>query len=94
VKQEDRIRATSTSFFEAQRERWKNILDRFVWCTHCVWTTITDADVSKFKRIKRIRDKIAHGVMAAPPAEAVRLAEELALKLQRLRVNEAPNPSK
>jgi hypothetical protein len=94
LKHEDRIPSTMTSFLEVQqRERWTNLQDRFVWCAYCVWTAITDADVSEFKRIKKIRDKIAHGTMAVPPAESVRVAEELASKLQRLRANKASDSS-
>jgi hypothetical protein len=82
---EARVQATSTSFFEAQRERWTNLLDRFAWCALCAWPSVTDADVSEFKRLKKIRDEIAHGSIAGPPAEAVQAAGGMAMKLQRLR---------
>ena len=77
-----RVRNTTQAFFEGQRERWTTLKDRFVWCVLSVWTNLTDADVDDFKRLKKIRDEIAHGSLAAPPDDAVRAAERLAAKLQ------------
>jgi hypothetical protein len=80
---ESRIQSTSADFFEAQRKHWTNLYDRFAWCAICVWTRITDEDVTEFKRLKKIRDDIAHGSISAPDIAAVSAAEKLALKLQR-----------
>lgn len=78
----DRVRASSVEFFEGQLERWTTLRDRFVWCTLSVWTHLTDTDVESFKDLKKLRDKIAHGELASPPADAVIAAERLAIKLQ------------
>jgi hypothetical protein len=84
---EARLQATSTTLFEAQQERWwTTLLDRFVWCALCAWPSVSDADVQEFKRLKKTRDDIAHGNISEPPAEDVRAAEVLALKLLRFHV--------
>lgn len=67
--------------FDGQRKRLVNIGDRFVWCLLCTWTHLSDMDVEEFKRLKKIRDDIAHGSIAAPPASAAVAAEKLAAKL-------------
>ncbi len=59
----------------------KNLRDRFVWCAFCVWTSITDDDVKEFKRLKDIRDAIAHGSIGAPPSEAVVSIKALTIKV-------------
>jgi hypothetical protein len=79
INSEDRVRAVSTSFFEAQRERWTTLNDRFVWCALCIWTHVSDSDIEEFKRLKKIRDDIAHGSIAEPPAESVSAVERLAV---------------
>lgn len=81
---QERVRTASTSFFEGQRERWTTLKDRFIWCALCVWTHVSDSDIDEFKRLKNIRDDIAHGSIAELPAESVRAAEKLAAKLQWL----------
>jgi hypothetical protein len=79
---EDRLRSTSSTFFEAQHERWTSLADRFVWCAICVWSRIDEADVTEFRRLKKIRDEIAHGSLAEPLEESVRAVQRLAMKLQ------------
>lgn len=59
----------------------KNLHDRFIWCAMCFWTSITDSDVTEFKRLKDIRDAIAHGSIDAPSTEAVRAVEALTIKV-------------
>ena len=78
----DRVAASTQDFFDGQRQRWTNLRDRFVWCVLFVWTHLCDADVEEFRRIKKIRDGIAHGSIATPPHSAVAGAEKLAAKLQ------------
>lgn len=73
--------ATTQSFFDSQRQKWKSLGDRFVWCVLCAWPQLSDADVQVFKRLKAVRDDIAHGSIAAPPSDAVVLVEKLAAKL-------------
>lgn len=77
----DRMAASAQGFFEGQHQRWTNLRDRFVWCALCVWTHLRDTDVEEFKRLKEIRDDIAHGSAATPPAEAVTAIELLALRI-------------
>lgn len=77
-----RVEASGAAFFGTQHERWKSLQERFLWCALTVWTHLTDDDVDNFARIKKIRDQIAHGEIAAPTPEAVILVERLAAKLQ------------
>jgi len=80
---ESRLQQASQDFFNSQRERWIALKDRFVWCALCVWTNLTDDDIEQFKRLKKIRDDIAHGSIAAPPEMAVVSAQKLAEKLHQ-----------
>ena len=77
-----RAAVTTQDFFDAQRKKWTNLKDRFVWCVICAWPHLSDSDAEEFKRLKTIRDEIAHGSLASPPADAVRAVEKLAAKLQ------------
>lgn len=74
--------ATTKAFLDGQRQKWTNLQDRFVWCLICAWPHLSDSDTEEFKRLKTIRDAIAHGSLAAPPADAVSAVEKLAAKLQ------------
>ena len=74
--------ATTQAFFDGQRQKWTNLNDRFVWCVLCAWPHLSDSDADEFKRLKTIRDEIAHGFLATPPVDAVRAVEKLAAKLQ------------
>lgn len=76
-----RVASAAQDFFDGQRQRLTNLRDRFVWCVLCVWTHLSDADVEEFKRLKTVRDDIAHGSIATPPYSAVAGAEKLAAKL-------------
>jgi hypothetical protein len=77
-----RLRKAGTAFFGTQHERWTSLQERFVWCALTVWTHLADDDVDNFARVKKVRDQIAHGEIAAPPADAVVLVERVAAKLQ------------
>ena len=77
-----RVQTTGTAFFGTQHERWKSLQERFVWCALTVWTHLTDDDVDTFAKVKKMRDQIAHGEIASPSAEAVKLVERVAAKLQ------------
>lgn len=72
---------SAKALFERHTENMKNLRDRFVWCALCAWTSIADSDVAEFKRLKDIRDAIAHGSIDAPPSEAVRAIEALVIKV-------------
>ncbi|HUW27186.1 MAG TPA: hypothetical protein VMV97_01130 [Sulfuriferula sp.] len=78
----DRVRASMADFLVAQSERWKALQERFIWCALSVWTQLTDVDVDSFKEVKRVRDQLAHGEIATPPAHSVIAVEQLAKKLQ------------
>jgi hypothetical protein len=82
VRVPERVQATGTSFFVIQHESWKSLQERFAWCALTVWTHLTDDDVNNFATVKRVRDQLAHGEIATPPAEAVALVERVAAKLQ------------
>lgn len=57
---------------------WHRLLDRFVWCATCAWSSVTDDDVKLFKQLKSARDAIAHGKASEPPVGFARKAELLA----------------
>jgi hypothetical protein len=59
----------------------RTLLDRFIWCAICSWPNVSDADVNDFRDLKRVRDQIAHGSIAAPPKNSVASAKKLASKL-------------
>lgn len=82
AKAPDRVQVTAASFLGSQPERWKSLQERFTWCALTVWSHVTDEDVANFARVKKVRDQIAHGEVAAPPADAVALIERVAAKLQ------------
>lgn len=78
----ERFRPTASSFLGTQPEQWKFLQERFTWCALTIWNHVTDEDVANFARVKKVRDQIAHGEIAAPPADAVVLIERVAAKLQ------------
>lgn len=84
IQSPDRIRESSIMFFQRQREHWKSLQDRFVWCALSIWTHLSDDDIETFKRLKKVRDKIAHGEITEPPGNAVIEIERLIIKLQNL----------
>lgn len=77
-----RLSKSLPGFLEEHVARSKTLGDRFVWCSICLWSEISDADIAEFRRLKKVRDAIAHGEIASPPLEAVRSVEALAAKLQ------------
>jgi hypothetical protein len=78
----DRVRKYGDQFLLSQHERWKNLSDRFHWCAMTVWPHLTDNDVRDFLEIKKIRDRLTHGVIAEPPSSAVVAVERISAKLQ------------
>lgn len=77
-----RLESNGAIFFGAQHERWRSLQERFIWCALTVWTHLSDEDLDNFSNVKKVRDQIAHGEIAAPTAEAVALVERIAAKLQ------------
>lgn len=78
---DDRTRDVVLPFLEEQREHWKTLRERFAWCVVASWTHLTRSDVEDFLRLKRVRDDIAHGVIATPNAADVHAVERLATLL-------------
>jgi hypothetical protein len=76
-----RLQASLLGFLVSQRQNWTTLRDRFVWCALCTWTHLDDADVSAFTDLKKIRDKIAHGTISGPPADAVAIVQNLATRI-------------
>lgn len=73
--------ATTLNLVRCQVAALKNLFDRFVWCTACTWTDLTEADIALFKELKSARDAIAHGRASEPPLGFARSAESLARKV-------------
>jgi hypothetical protein len=69
------------ALLQRHTDNMKNLRDRFVWCSLCAWTSITDDDVTEFKRLKDIRDAIAHGSIDTPPSAAVLALQALTVKV-------------
>ncbi|KRB99525.1 hypothetical protein ASE11_07365 [Hydrogenophaga sp. Root209] len=73
--------AVTSSMLQTKMEALTNLFDRFVWCAACVWTDLTESDVSHFLELKKARDDIAHGRASEPPAGFARSAQLLAHKI-------------
>ncbi len=66
-----------------QPREWKTLQDRFAWCSVVVWTQLTDNDIATFRMLKKVRDRLAHGEITAPPSPSVQVIEDLVKKLLR-----------
>ena len=75
-----RVSTSLAGLFES-RNNWTNLADRFIWCVVSVWKNLTDNDIKEFKRLKKIRDGIAHGDISSPDRAAVIAVQCLAKKL-------------
>lgn len=80
---DERTRGVALPFFDEQREHWKTLRERFAWCVVCRWTHLSRSDVEDFLRLKRVRDDIAHGVIATPAGRDVDAVARLATLLHR-----------
>jgi hypothetical protein len=69
------------ALLQRHTDNMKNLRDRFVWCSLCAWTSVTDDDVTEFKRLKDIRDAIAHGSIDAPQRADVVSLQALTIKV-------------
>lgn len=76
-----RVSSSLASLIESRLENWKNLTDRFVWCVVSVWKHLSDDDIGEFKRLKKVRDRIAHGEIASPDPAAVVAVENLVMKI-------------
>lgn len=80
VSAESRVGVSIARLLE-NRDNWTNLADRFVWCVASVWTHLADDDVDEFKRLKYVRDGIAHGRIARPERADVQAVERLVQRL-------------
>lgn len=80
-----RLEAAARELSSVPAGRAKALVERFMWCSLCVWTQLDDSDVAGFRMIKTARNQIAHGVTKAPDHAAVAEAERLATKLHQPR---------
>jgi hypothetical protein len=78
---EARIGDAAERLLEQKADNWVNLADLFVWCVASVWKHLDLEDVREFQRLKKIRDNIAHGNVAAPPTGSAAAAEALAMKI-------------
>lgn len=72
-----RVTEAAGQLFESKEANWVNLADRFVWCVASTWKHLADGDISEFRRLKRMRDRIAHGVVAGPDRDSVVAVERL-----------------
>lgn len=79
----ERLSISLQSLFSKQRDSWRSLGDRFVWCAACVWEDLSDDDIKQFKKLKDQRDAIAHGRISVLEASAVDAVKKLATKLGR-----------
>jgi hypothetical protein len=74
-------RQFTMGLLKRQAEQLRSLGDRFIWCATFVWTNLLDEDVDQFKKLKDVRDGIAHGRLPEPPAGFSLIAEKLAQKI-------------
>lgn len=65
-----------------QRDVLRTLAGRFDWCAQAVWRGLTVEARHDFRKLKKVRDDIAHGTVTEPSAASVRAVEYLAGELQ------------
>jgi len=76
-----RVAMSLRKVLEDRDENWANLAERFVWCVASVWDHLGDDDVTEFRRMKKTRDRIAHGDIASPDRADVVAAERLLMRM-------------
>ena len=78
-----RLTYASRQFLTSQKDATKRptLNERFFWCVLLQWTSLADADIEQFRRLKGLRDEIAHGDVSEPPSETVDQAERLVARI-------------
>jgi hypothetical protein len=76
-----RVADSLARLLESRDENWNSLADRFIWCVVSTWGHLTDRDVTEFKRLKKLRDSIAHGEVSTVPKAAVIAAENLSRRI-------------
>ena len=71
----------SLSALLQERLGWGNVADRFVWCVSSFWESFGPDEIDEFKRLKRLRDGIAHGSGPEPTASDVSALLRLARRV-------------
>jgi hypothetical protein len=80
----DRIKKIGVDFFVKREAESKNLTQRFIWCALLVWKNLEDNDIEDFKKIKKIRDEIAHGEKIPESTFPISKAEKLLLKIIKI----------
>lgn len=76
-----RLAKSARQFFLDRQTESKNLTQRFMWCSILRWQSLQDADVEKFKQIKKCRDALSHGVEILEATLPVEDLENLLLKI-------------
>jgi len=64
---------------------WRNLGDRLVLCAILKWRDLSEVDVHELRRLKKVRDKIAHGDLVGPSGRDVASVERFATLLLKPR---------
>ena len=71
------------SLLRRQYGELRSLVDRFVWCAATLWPHVGDRHVVEFKRLKKIRDDVAHGNTAGVAHSDAEAARNLVLHVLR-----------
>lgn len=63
------------------RAKHNSLVEKLLWCSTSIWPHVDDATIENFRKLKKIRDDIAHGNISQIPEAAAAQAESLARKL-------------
>lgn len=76
-----RIEGSMNDFFKNAFSESKNLSQRFYWCAMLAWDSIEENDVTYFRELKDIRDRLSHGEHIHEAMIPVEKAKDLAMKL-------------
>lgn len=76
-----RLSTAGLEFFKSFQENAHNLSQKFLWCSLLVWENIDNHDISDFKEVKKVRDKISHGEDIHEAKLPVEKIKTLSLKL-------------
>ncbi|WP_280564724.1 hypothetical protein [Chromohalobacter sp. 48-RD10] len=71
-----KVSSEGGALLERKYAEFRSLVERFTWCSIVSWSSITDSEISELRRLKKIRDDIAHGNnsdVALSDVEAARL---------------------
>ncbi|MEL7023302.1 MAG: hypothetical protein AAGL69_06105 [Pseudomonadota bacterium] len=75
----DRLSTHGQLLTSNMQSELRALVPRFVWCACASWSHVSDSDVDRFRKLKKIRDDIVHGNKDTVDPSAPRSARELAL---------------